>query len=219
MVLTLNIRKSYLENISYNTAIQCIFQEDCEVLTSHLDSKLMAIPNILNCFSVVTLLTGGVELFYAQMPYSMRGLVCGVLYGSTEKFALIGYGISLILILGIKSITWGTGLVTLWVLIFFVDFILLSNNDTLMFILGVLYKKRNREDVLPNEHIFAERYYANEYPGQNIKLLFNKQNALDNSNCCTQLIHTYIIALTQMYLSTTHYRYQNCVYSTLIIFI
>ena len=23
-----------------------------------------------------------------------------------------------------------------------------------------VYKKRKREDVLPNEHIFAERYYA-----------------------------------------------------------
>jgi hypothetical protein len=27
----------------------------------------------------------------------------------------------------------------------------------------MLYKKRKREDVLPNEHIFAERYYANDY--------------------------------------------------------
>ena len=33
------------------------------------------------------------------------------------------------------------------------------------------YKGRKREDVLPNEHIFAERYYDNDWQGHTTTII------------------------------------------------
>ena len=61
------------------------------------------------------------------------------------------------------SIVWGTGIISCE---FWYTLLLLTIETTVGVILVValkLYKKRKREDVLPNEHIFAERYYAKDH--------------------------------------------------------
>ena len=88
----------------------------------------------------------------------MRGLMIGASYGSMFIFAIIGYGIywplthqSSTQAMGVISCEFWYLLSTLLVVIIF---------SGLLLAVGRWYKNRKREDVLPNEHIFAERYYS-----------------------------------------------------------
>ena len=58
---------------------------------------------------------------------------------------------------------WGTGVVScgFW---FALLLLIIEVVVSIMFVVTVrYYKERRREDVLPNEHIFAEQYYANDH--------------------------------------------------------
>ena len=158
VVLDLMARNSYLTQNGKNSTLQCIFSEEKGVLSSSFDIKWMVLPNILNAISIVTLGIGGIEFICAQTPYSMKGLMVGTVYGSVVIIAFIGYGITVPFTR--HMITWSTGMIScgFWYLLFVI--IVLIFNSTLLLILGKLYKNRKREDVLPNEQIFAERYYS-----------------------------------------------------------
>jgi hypothetical protein len=103
---------------------------------------------------------GATEFISAQVPFFMKGLVIGMIYCSFYVSSALWLVVSLPFI-RIHSI-WGTGFRTLscgfWYML------LLTIVDLGIFlILAVLsrwYKKRRRQDVLPNEHFFAERYYS-----------------------------------------------------------
>ena len=90
----------------------------------------------------------------------MRGLIFGDGYGSMFIFAIIGYGIYRPFIH--LSTTWGTGIFNceFWYLLLVLLIIIIVSG--LLLVIGRWYKNRKREDVLPNEHIFAERYYAQQ---------------------------------------------------------
>ena len=158
LVLTINARYHYLKHNDYNATIQCIFHEDESALESSFDKKWMLLPNLLDSLSIAILLISGVEFTCAQTPYSMRGLMFGAAYGGMLVFALIGYGI--IQPFMNDSITWETGIISCGFWYMLLSIILLGADGIVLTILGILYKKRKREDVLPNEQIFAERYYA-----------------------------------------------------------
>ena len=159
MVLELMARNNYLAQNGKNSTLQCIFSEENGALSSSFDTKWMVLPNILNAISIVTLGIGGIEFICAQTPYSMKGLMVGTVYGSVVIIAFIGYGITVPFTS--HTITWSTGVIScgFWYLLLVI--IVLIFNSTLLLILGILYKNRKREDVLPNEQIFAERYYSN----------------------------------------------------------
>ena len=59
-----------------------------------------------------------------------------------------------------QSTTWGTGIISceFWYLL--VILLILILDSIILFTLVKWYKKRKREDVLPNEQVFAERYYS-----------------------------------------------------------
>ena len=82
----------------------------------------------------------------------------GVTYGSGSSFALIGYWITQPFRGNLA--VWGTGMISceFWYLL--LNILFLGITGGLFSILGKLYRRRKREDVLPNEYIFAERYYA-----------------------------------------------------------
>ena len=89
----------------------------------------------------------------------MKGLVIGIFYGSLGFFLLLNNVIVQLFIW--KSYLWRTESVFncgFWYLqikliihlvVFFIGFLAVT-----------YYKKRKRGDVLPNEQIFAERYYS-----------------------------------------------------------
>ena len=141
--------------------IQYIFWEVDGALsfTVNMYSWWMAIPNILNSVSFILLDVGAYEFMCAQTPYSMRGLIFGYVSGSAAIFLLIGYGIS-------KPFTWhlinwGMGIISCGFWYLFLIGLLMVIFIAVLLILIKHYKNRKREDVLPNEHIFAERYYDN----------------------------------------------------------
>ena len=82
----------------------------------------------------------------------------GAVYGAGLVFTLIGYGIIQPFINNL--ITWKTGIISCGFWYMLLSVILLGTDGIVLIILGIWYKKRKREDVLPNEQIFAERYYA-----------------------------------------------------------
>ena len=159
MIFDLIARNNYLVQNGKNSTLQCIFSEEKGVLRSDFDTKWMVLPNIFNAISIVTLGIGGIEFMCAQTPYSMKGLMVGTVYGSVVIIAFIGYGITEPFTR--HMITWSTDVIScgFWYLLLVI--IVLIFNSSLLLILGKLYKNRKREDVLPNEQIFAERYYSN----------------------------------------------------------
>ncbi len=58
-----------------------------------------------------------------------------------------------------QSAAWGTGIISceFWHLLLMLLILIL--NGIMMGILMKWYKNRKREDVLPNEQVFAEQYY------------------------------------------------------------
>ena len=159
MALEVTTRNNYLAQNGQNSTLQCLFSEEKGVLSSSFDIKWMILPNVLNSISIVTLGIGVIEFICAQTPYSMKGLMIGTVYGSVVIIAFIGYGITEPFTSHL--ISWGTGMIScgFWYLLLIL--VILIINSVLLLILGKLYKNRKREDVLPNEQIFAERYYSN----------------------------------------------------------
>ena len=123
-----------------------------------LDYKWIMIPEGLKVTSFFFLITSGIQFICAQSPYSMKGLITALAY----EFLGFSYIISLIMLLPIihtvhkwRPTRYECGT---WYLLS-ASIILL-----LMFIIACIlawkYKKRQRGDILPNEHIFAINYYS-----------------------------------------------------------
>ena len=123
-----------------------------------LDYKWIMLPELFRAFSYFFMISGGVQFICAQSPYSMKGLVTGLGY------ALFGLSFAIIYLM-LLPITYtvhkwppnryGCGT---WYLL------AASTVFLLAFIIAVIisrrYRKRQRDDVLPNEHIFAINYYS-----------------------------------------------------------
>ena len=98
------------------------------------------------------------EFLVSQTPYSMRGVMFGVGYGSIILFTL--FGNLIYWLVKQQSSTWATAIISceFWYLVSLLLGLILFSG--LLLAAGRWYKNRKREDVLPNEHIFAERYYS-----------------------------------------------------------
>ena len=156
-------RHNYIAQSRYrNATIQCIFlDEDHGTLSSSFDIRWMALQSFLNSVSLCALSLGGVEFICAQTPYSMRGLISGAGYGSVILFTLVGVAITHPFMMNLSI--WKTGGIIncgFWYLLLVI--VLFIFNGIILYILRRVYKNRKREDVLPNEQIFAERYYSQQ---------------------------------------------------------
>ena len=103
------------------------------------------------------ILTGAREFYCAQVPYSMKDLVAGIVYGMIALVMVISQVI--VLPFKLKFVVWGTGVLScgFWNLI--MSLICIAISTAVFILVARWYKLRKREDVLPNEHIFAEEYY------------------------------------------------------------
>ena len=157
IALDVAARKAYIEEHGKNTTINCIFHLHQDLTTS-INSKWIALVQFLQSASLTMLSIGGIEFLASQTPHSMRGLIISTGYGSVLFFALIEYGIYLPFTK--QSSTWSTGIISceFWYLVSALLVLIISSG--LFLAVGRWYKNRKRQDVLPNEHIFAERYYA-----------------------------------------------------------
>ena len=165
LVIDVMARHNYLKYSTSNlnaTTIQCVFYLDTsDTWSASLDYRWMAIPDFLYSISITLFGIGATEFIVAQSPYSMRGLIVGSGYGILSLSAALSVAASIPFTKRLP--VWRTGVVSCG---FWFTLLLLIVEVTMgiMFMVTVrYYKKRKREGVLPNEHIFAEQYYANDY--------------------------------------------------------
>ena len=161
LVLETVARHNYFDHYVNSTSeTQCVFyQETNNVWKLSLDYRWMGIPDLLFSLSITLLGIGATEFVVAQSPYSMRGLMVGSAYGMYSLFAALSIAVSVPFTRRLSPWTWGTGVLSCS---FWYTLLLLIIEIIVYIVLVVMekfYKKRKREDVLPNEHIFAERYY------------------------------------------------------------
>ena len=138
---------------------QCPFQESLFHNGSNDYYMLLAVPEIVSAISFMLILIGIIKVFCSQVPYSMKGLMVGIFYGSLVLFLLINNGLSELFML--NSTPWRLGdIFSCRVLYLVIKMICqLIATVSILSVVGC-YTKRKREDVLPSEHIFAERYYS-----------------------------------------------------------
>ena len=154
LVIEVVVRRSYLESTNYNSTMPCL---DHGTLNTDVNIWWMAIPFLLDSPLMFVLYIRGLGFIVSQTPYSMRGLLMGTAYATIVLTGPVMNGIGIPFTRQLSI--WGTGIISCG---FWYDLLLLVVGVVSGFVLTALlkwYKKRKREDVLPNEHIFAVRYY------------------------------------------------------------
>ena len=160
LTLVTYARHSFIDSeTSGNSTLQCLFHKPPGFLQTRLDNRWYILSGFLCSIGDVMYLISSLEYLCAQVPYSMKGIVAGSFFACVGLFLPIFSSVHFVF----KStdFTWGTGLIScgFW---YFVTIICSLLATIIIFIIYTLkcYKKRKREDVLPSEHIFAERYYS-----------------------------------------------------------
>ena len=160
LTLVTYARHSFIDSeTSGNSTLQCLFHEPPGFLEMHLDNRWNILSGFLGYIGDAMYLISIIEYLCAQVPYSMKGIAAGLF------FVCIGLFLptlsSVYFVFKTTHFTWGTGVIScgFW---YFVIIICLLLATMIIFIIYILkcHKRRKREDVLPNEHIFAERYYS-----------------------------------------------------------
>jgi peptide/histidine transporter 3/4 len=146
---------------SSNATLSCILyksHDGLNYLSETLDYRWIIILEALVAISELLVAIGALEFYCAQVPYSMKGLVAGIMYGLLGFFVMLAQG--LLLPFTMMSLEWGTGTLScgFWYLLTLLIYLLIVM--AALVVVMRWYKKRKREDVLPNEQIFVERYYS-----------------------------------------------------------
>ena len=160
MTLITYTRQSFIDSeISGNSTLQCLFHEPPGFLQTRLDNRWKFLSGFLRNIGNAVYLISILEYLCAQVPYSMKGIVAGLFFVCIGLFLPLFN--SFYFVFETTHLTWGTGVIScgFW---YFATKICLLLATIIIFIIYILkcYKKRKREDVLPSEHIFAERYYS-----------------------------------------------------------
>ena len=155
-------RKYYLqtEHLS-NGTLPCLLYESPGVSGTYyyyINHTWNILPEVFRAASDLLIYIGTLEFLCAQVPYSMKGLVTGTAYG------LLGIYLSafseLQQLYAKKSTHWGSGVISCEFWFFTTKIVMLIIGMLIFCVVLKCYKNRKREDVLPNEQIFAERYYS-----------------------------------------------------------
>ena len=156
MTIDATSRKTYSGVHGYNITVTCNHHGS---LSWSSYRYWMAISILLETICITMLSISSIEFLASQTPYSMRGLMIGAGYGSVFIFAMIGYAVYWAFTQSMTS-TWGTEIISceFWYLLSMLIVLIIFSG--VLIAVGRWYKNRKREDVLPNEYIFAERYYS-----------------------------------------------------------
>ena len=144
--------------IPSNSTLHCLLHEPAGVLGAYVDYRWTALFQFLNAVSDILIMVGMLEFYCAQVPYSMKGMVAGISYSTIALCLPVFSGIEKAF--EKSSLSWGTGVINCEFWYFMTLLLLLVMLLIASFIMLKWYKRRKRQDVLPNEQIFAERYYT-----------------------------------------------------------
>ena len=150
-------RQAYLELDGNNTTVSCVLYVE-QTLAQTFIYKWIVIPDIFFVLSITLMIIGGLEFISAQVPYSMRGVIHGIAICSVIATPVLN--IAIIIPFRQKESIWGTGVISCGFWYALMHIVLCTIGCIMNVIIKVRYKQRKREDVLPNEHIYAERYYS-----------------------------------------------------------
>ena len=114
------------------------------------------IPNAIHGIGLFFMLSSTVQFICAQSPYSMKGLLFGIGYGFIGASILFSYLVLLPLESSIHKRLPSTGC-GVWYLLSVSIVLLLT--FLIVCVLSWRYKKRQRDDMQHNEHMFAINYY------------------------------------------------------------
>ena len=145
-------------NVTATVGVQCLFYEHSAFLNNTIDYRWFSLSEFLSALSFMLIIIGTLESYCAQVPYSMKGLVAGTFFGIFLVFHMFSDALPQLLVI-LKSV-WKPGTIFscgFWYLQ--IKLIFLVVTVSMLVVMVKCYKRRKREDVLPNEQIFAERYY------------------------------------------------------------
>ena len=136
----------------------CIFNGETGTFKDVMDYRWFSLMEVMDCLHGILLFIGVVELLCSQVPYSMKGIFTGIFISIFSLFLALGVVIFIPFVLNLPI--WSNGALSCGFWCFFSEAITISIGLLLSVAVVKWYKKRRREDVLPNEHVFAERYYS-----------------------------------------------------------
>ena len=164
MVFDVMARHNFLSINGQNGSIPCLWSMNATTLytlNDRLDYRWIALPEFFQTASLFMLYTGAVEFVCAQTPSFMKGLMAGAVYCSLLISTTVLFVLSIpfhkdLPIWSTKTISCEFWYAVLLLIVKICTFLILV-------VLKMHYKNRRREDVLPNEHFFAERYYSRNH--------------------------------------------------------
>lgn len=161
LVLVTYSRVSYLRHIrpSLEASLPCLFHISDGVLGAYVDYRWTTISEFIYAVSDLMIYIACIEFLCAQGPYSMKGLVIGMAYAFISVYIPV-FNYALEALYGKKSLNWGHGAISCGFWSFLTKISLIIIGMIAFIIVIKWYKRRKREDVLPNEQIYAERYYS-----------------------------------------------------------
>ena len=141
--------------------IQCLFhlnEDNHQARNKSFSQYWIAVPDFIHTISVVMLFIGAAEFLCSQVPKNTRGIIIGATY--CTFFISSGVWFVLLIPFTKNSSVWGTRTINCG---FWLSLILAIIHICICLFLIILarwYKTRRKQDVLPNQHKFAEDYYS-----------------------------------------------------------
>ena len=160
MVFDIISRRNFLNNTEYNVTIQCVFFERDGLLSQSFSNRWLVIPQYIQYTSLCITFIGVIKFICSQVPYAMKGVIIGAQYTLLMIFSIPT--LAIVLLFQQDLSIWGKGIISCE---FWYALLAMIANLFVFFTLMWLvkrYKMRKRDDLLPNENYFAERYYSQE---------------------------------------------------------
>ena len=157
ILLDILSRHIQLSNNGYNTTLEFDFYKQSGIQKGKLSTMWLVLTSYLQNIAFLFIMVGIIEFLYSQSPYSMRGLIFGMQY-----MLMILLSVPAVIIIRAfreHFSIWGTKTISCGFWYMLTVIVIYSIVWVIFLYLTKKYKMRKREDVLPNEHIFAERYY------------------------------------------------------------
>ena len=152
-------RHNFLHYKGLNATAECIFYATAAGnLEESLSPHWIALPDFLQSVSMLMIFIGAAEFLSAQVPISMKGLIIGLAYCVFLFFTSVLYVLSIPF--NRRLSVWGEGIISCGFWFALMVVVLQAVVFLTLVALKKWYKMRKREDVLPNEHIFAEEVYS-----------------------------------------------------------
>ena len=139
--------------------VQCLFFDSNGVFKDVLDYRWLSLLEIADCVFTLLVFIGIIEFLCAQIPYSMKGVFIGVLITILSLCSALG--VAAFVPFTLELPIWYKGVLSCGFWCFLSEAIVIGVGLVMAMAVIKWYKKRKREDVLPNEQTFAERYYSN----------------------------------------------------------